>query len=526
MKLQRVFYVTQGSLSVWDLRDRAPVCVSEFADDDTGLTDFDNYLAKTSGVTSAMLVDVIEEEFKVQSLPKLGIRDRSALIARRCASTFRRTPYRSSLFQGKSKRKPEEFTVVHSAIVNHELVDPWLQAMLNHRTPLSGVYSVPHLAQRVVGKLFPESANSLFVAPHQSSKLRQVFTQNGKLRSARLSHTTGLDSTSYAGAVVAEVARSRKYFERTRMVSPIDVLDVHVVAEAGVAAQIEELAASDSSSSYHFIDPSAAASKIGHRVAIGAMNFEDVYFSMLSRSQPSRSYAISGETRFWHMQRMRNAIIGATVATAAVCATFAAVLFSDTWMLRERAAEIDLQVRQLSETYRRENEQFNPIKADSYEMKLAVDSGEYILSNRVPVPWVMNQIGAVLGEFPDIEARELQWEIETPPQPQRRQRPGEPRMPVPVSVVNAVDAVLTGTLQPFDGDMRKAFARIDEFTAALERSTHFTSASVISYPIDTSTSASVTGEIIDRKVHDPAGFRIRVSYRLVEQSGGVNDEAI
>lgn len=526
MKLQRVFYVTQGSLSVWDLRHRAPVRVSEFADDDAGLSDFDDYLSKTSGIPSAMLVDVIEEEFKLQSMPKLGMRDRGSLIARRCASTFRRTPYRSSLFQGKSKTNPGEFTIVHSAIVNHELIDPWLQAVLRHRTPLAGVYSVPHLAQKVIGKLFPRSAHSLFVAPHQSTKLRQVFTQNGQLRSARLSHSEGLSEISYAGAVAAEVARSRKYFERTRMLSPLDVLDVHVVANEETAARIEELSAGDSASSYHFISPSDAASKVGHRAHVGDLNFEDVYFSMLSRSQPSRSYAASGENRFWTMRRMRNGIIGATVAAAAVCTTFAAVLFSDTWILRERAAEIDLQVRQLSETYRRENERFNPIKADSYEMKLAVDSGEYILSNRLPVPWVMNQLGSVLGEFPDIEARELEWEIETPPQPERRQRPGEAKLPVPVTVVNAVDAVLTGSLEPFDGDMRSAFARIDEFTRALEESTHFTSASVISYPIDLSTSASVTGEIIDRKAYDPASFRIRVSYRLVEQAEGMNDDSI
>ncbi|MEL7187484.1 MAG: hypothetical protein AAFN50_13790 [Pseudomonadota bacterium] len=526
MKLQRILYVTQGSLGVWDVRDRAPLQVAEFADDDAGIRAFDEYLAKTSGVPSALLVDVIEEEFKLQSIPKLGMRDRAALIERRCASIYRRTPYRSSLFQGRSADDPSEFAVVHSAIVNHELVDPWLQALLRHCTPISGVYSVPHLAQRVVEKLYPQSENSLFVAPHQASKLRQVFTQKGNLRSARLSHSAGLDSHSYADAVVAEVTRSRRYFERTRLLSPLNVLDVHVIANADTAARIEQLAANDRSSVYHYVDPDEAAAKLGHRATVSAMNFEEVYFSLLSQKHPSRSYAASGETRFWQMRRLRNAIIGTAVAAATVVTAIAAVLFSDAWVLRNRAAEMDLQVRHLSETFRRENERFNPIKADSYEMKLAVDSGEYILANRVPVPWVMNQLGSVLGDFPDIQASELHWEIETPPQPERRQRPVEARLPVPVTVVNAVDAVLVGKLEPFDGDLRKAFDRIDEFKDALERRTHFSSANVIAYPIDTSTSAAVTGEIIDRKENDPAGFRIRVSYQLVEPGQGDGNDPI
>ena len=526
MSLQRILYITQGSMSVWEIRERVPHKQEEYADDDQGIAAFGDYIAAAPALNSAVLIDVIEEEFRLQSIPRLSWRDRRNLIERRCASAFRRTPYRASLFQGKSATETGQFTVVHSAIVNHELVDPWMQIMLQHCTPICGVYSVPHLAQSAVKRLFGTAQNSLFMAPHQGNKLRQVFTQNGNLRSARLSQSTSGDEHSFADAVVAEVKRSRRYFERNRLLGPLDTLDVRVVAAGDAAEQIEALAADSSSEEFTFIDPDVAAQKLGRRSGIPKHCFEQAYFSMLTRSQPTTSYATSGETRYWYMQGIRKAAIAGTVAVASVCAAFAAALLGDTWMLRNRAAEIDAQVQQLSETYRRENARFSPIKADSYEMKLAVDTGDFILANRVPVPWVMNQLGTVLGDFSDVHPKELSWNVVSPPQPERRQRPGEAALPVAVPTVDSVDAVLTAAIEPFDGDMRRAFARIDEFAAELQARTHFTSAQVVAYPIDTSTTASVAGEIVRHRVTEEASFRLRVSYRIDDVGPEVIDDAI
>ena len=154
MNVERIFYVTQGSLSIWMPRGDSFVEIAVFADDDEGLRQFDAYQADVAEKPSAMLIDVIEEEFVLDSIPKLGFRDRSALITRRCQHKFRRTPYRQSVFQGKAGRGSDEFNVLHSAVSNHELVDPWVQVILRHQTPLSGVYSVPLIAPQIFKRLF------------------------------------------------------------------------------------------------------------------------------------------------------------------------------------------------------------------------------------------------------------------------------------------------------------------------------------------------------------------------------------
>ena len=513
MIVERTFYVTQGSLSVWIHGEHGLVETAIFADDDAGLRRFDAYLSDFPQTPSAMLIDVIEEEFFLDTIPKLGWRDRGALLQRRCQNKFRRTPYRLSQVQGKHSRNSDEIDVLHSAISNHELLDPWLQIVLRHRTPLSGVYSVPLLAPDMFHRLGASKREVLCIASHQGDKLRQVFLSGGNLRSARLTQAPSPGDAAYPQFIVTEATRSRRYLERLRLLGAMQVLEVRVVADEDTAARIQDLTASSDAMDFSFIDPSEASSLLQGKSSVATDRFEEVFIADVMRRRAKQSYARAGENRYWTMRRMRQALIGGTAAIAVVCAVATAVLASDAWFLRGRVAEIQSQLAQLSDTFRRENERFNPIQADSHEMKLAVDTGDFILDNRVPVPWVMNQLGVVLGAYPDIDLRELRWEVELPVSNRPARRSDRP-MPVPVHPVNTVNAVITAEFAPFDGDMRRAFSRIDALASDLENKTDFSHAMVVEYPFNNSPNASISGEISKNSNVRVARFTLNLSYRV------------
>ena len=514
MTIERAFYITQGSLSVWTQRHGAPERVAAFSDDDEGLHEFDVYIAQFPQQSSAMLIDVIEEEFAIETIPKLGIRDRKSLIDRRRQRKYRRASYSLSQFQGRADHGTDEFAVLHSAISNHELLDPWLQVILRHQVPLSGVFSVPLMAPGIFKKLFPTKQPALFVAPHQGKRLRQVFIKDGDLKSARLSQSPGIDEDAHAQFIVTEAGRSRRYLERLRLLSGMEILEVCVVASAEMAERLEALAENETSMQFSFIDHETVARKLHARAQVPSDSLEMVYLSALFQGRQKDSYASSGENRYWIMRRLRHAIIGMSTGIAAACTALAAFYFSDAWLLQSRVSEIQSQVAQLTETFRREHEKFNPIQAGSHEMKLAVDTGDYILLNRLPVPWVMNQLGAVLGDYPGIHVRELNWLAESPPPPdQAASRRRGQQMPVLIPEIITVGAEITADIRPFDGDMRKAFSRIDQLAADLQARTDFSRAVTVEYPLNASTSAAVTGEI-GVASSDYARFRIRVTYDL------------
>ena len=523
MAAERVFYVTQGSLSVWSRGADGPERVAVFADDDDGLHEFDVYVAQVPEQDSVLLIDVIEEEFTCETMPKLGLRDRNALLERRRLRKYRRTPYSLSQFQGKAGHGSDECNVLHSAVSNRELLDPWLQVILRHRVPLAGVCSVPLMAPSIFARLFQPQGPALFVAAHQGNKLRQVFVRDGRLQSARLSQMPGGDAL--AQFIVTEAQRSRRYLERIRLLNSMETLEICVVADKAVAERVRDVAEGEFSLQFSFVDPGTASARLPGCRAIPEDRFESAYLAGLFRQRPAHNYATSGENRYWVMRRLRQAIIGFSAVTAAACSIAAAFYLSDAWLLKNRVAQIRAQVAQLTETYRREHERFNPIQAGSHEMKLAVDTGDYILRNRLPVPWVMNQVGAVLGDYPDVHIRELNWLAESAVQAAPPARRSDRPMPVAVPEVSAVGAVLTADIRPFDGDMRKAFARIDAFASDLERRTRFTRAVTVEYPLNASTSAAVSGEV--GTTAEYARFRIRVSYDVPgAQSAEDQDETI
>jgi len=518
MAAQRIFFVTQESLSIWTAGIRGPERIAVFSGAG-GVREFDAYISLTPEHTAAMLVDVIEEEFALETIPKLNARDRKSLIARRSERKYRRTPYRLSEFQGKAGPGDAEFSVLHSAISNRELLDPWLEVIQKHRVALSGIYSVPLMAPTIISSLARITAPTLFIASHQDTKLRQIFMKGGHLISARLSQSPGIDQEGYAQFIVTEAQRSRRYLERLRILSSMEILEVRVVADSEMANRISKLGEGELSTQFSFIAPEDASGKLLGETRRNKGQFEIVYLSKILKRRPKCSYATSGENRFWTMRSMRYAIMGGATAVAVVCSMLAAYFLNEGVVLRDDVARIRAQVQQLTETYRAENDKFGPILAGSHEMKLAVDTGDHILLNRLPVPWVMNQLGAVLGKYPEIQVRELTWQANLPAAGSKKpNRRGNRPTKVSVPEVEQVDAILTADITSFDGDMRKAFARIDQLTSDLESQTFFSEAATEQYPLNANPAASVSGEIgTDRP--EFARFRIRATYNVADAAG-------
>jgi len=518
MAAQRIFFVTQESLSIWTAGARGPERIAVFSGTD-GVREFDTYISLTPEHTAAMLVDVIEEEFALETIPKLGARDRKSLIARRGERKYRRTPFRFSEFQGKADRGDGEFSVLHSAISNRELLDPWLEVINKHRVALSGIYSVPLMAPAIIKSLTRVSSPTLFIASHQDTRLRQIFMKGGHLMSARLSQSPGIDQEGYAQFVVTEAQRSRRYLERLRILSNMEILEVCVVADSETAGRIRQLGEGELSTQFSFIAPEDAAGKLLGESSRNKGRFEIAYLSEILKRPPKRNYAASGENRYWTMRSMRHAIMGGATAVAVICSMLAAYFSCEAVVLRDDVAQIRAQVQQLTETYRTEHEKFGPILAGSHEMKLAVDTGDHILLHRLPVPWVMNQLSAVLGEYPEIQVRELTWQANLPAIDSRKPtRRGNRPTKASVPEVEQVDAFLTADITSFDGDMRKAFARIDQLTSDLESQTYFSEAATEQYPLNANPAASVSGEIGADKP-EFARFRIRATYNVADVAG-------
>lgn len=527
MKVHRYLYVTQEDLVVWQFARGSFAEVARFPSTEDGFQAFSAYLREDPQALSMMLVDAIEEEFFADTIPKLPMRDRSALIDRRLGRKYSRTRYRLGHVHGTSRDKPGSQDVLYSAVSNHELIDPWLAAMVAQSSPLVGIHSVPLLGPQLLSKVRKPAGNALLLSHHQGNRLRQVYLKDGKLKSARLSQAPGIDADDYGEYVFNEILRSRRYLERSRLLGGMEDLDVYMITDGETA---DRIIASDKGRlplHFHFIRVEAAAKAVRLHGVPDTDRLEALYLAVAARDRVAHNYAQQGETRYFQLRRARRFAIGGIVAASLACSAVAGFNLMTGLELRGAITLMDSQIAQMEDTFRRENDGFAPLRADSHEMKLAVDTGDYILANRLPVSWVMQQLGAVLSDFPEIRIDELTWEAESAgdnDSPAAARRRGQGEQAVPVLPLQAVRAEIRGQVLPFEGDLRGAFATIDQLENSLRGRTDFEQVETTEYPLDASPRSSISGELVNRGSQQFAHFRM--SLRLNVGASESDSESI
>jgi len=523
MAAHRFFYVTQEDLVVWHQHRGRFTEVERFASSDEGFHDFSAYLRQDPQSLSVMLVDVIEEEFSADTIPKIPLRDRNALIERRVTRKYSRTPYRLAHFQGASRTEPGSQEVLYSAVSNHELLDPWLAVIAGQSTPLVGIYSVPLLGQQLLSRVRKPAGNALLLTHHQGNRLRQVYLRDGKLKSARLSQAPDISANGYGEYIFNEILRSRRYLERARLLGGMADIDVYMITDVDTADRIIAADEGKLPLHFHFIRADAAAKAVRLHQQPTTDRLETLYLAIASQARVRHNYALQGETRYHRLSQARRILIGGTVAASVACSAVAGFNFMTGFEMRGAISLLDQQMRQMEDTFRRENDRFAPLRADSHEMKLAVDTGDFILANRLPVSWVMQQLGDVFGDYPQIRIDELNWKAETPVDEQAvagGRRQGNSQQAVPVRSLHAVSAEVYGQIIPFDGNLRDAFSVINRLENSLREQTAFQQVVTTEYPLDASPGSSISGELVNTGGQQFAHFRMTLRLNVATPEAG------
>ena len=520
MSVSRVIYVAQDFVAAWRV-DRTGVSeIARFAQTEIGHDEFAVYLDADREAVSRVLVDVIEEEFVIDTLPSLASRDRSSLMIRRLGRKFSRTPYRLCEYQGlrEHNREPE---VLYHAVTNPDLLRPWVDELIAKQVPVESIQSVPLLGSRLLEGVCKPAPLALLMTHHQGDRLRQVFLRQNQLKSARLSAVPGVSDPQYGSEILAEIQRSRRYLERSRLLGPAEELAVYVVADRETANRIVAADSGQTPANLNFVHPDSAASAFAAPREIARDRLEFLYHQVASKARSVPSYAQNGETHYYSLSRVRRVIIGTAVAASLLAAVGAGLNINSAFQYRQSSVRMVQQIAQMEDTFRRENQQFAPIRADSHEMKLAVDSGDFVLTNRVPVAWVMQQVGTVFGEFPEVRMDALRWRAEgVMPEENTANTRNRVAAPALLGELAAVSAEITGQVAPFNGSYKDAFATIRRLTESLEASTAFSEVITVEFPIDARPTSSVSGELVKLGGEQVAQFRVRLRLDLAEGESG------
>jgi hypothetical protein len=184
--MRHFLYLTNTRLVSMTTQGKRIVARREFAVTGTGVAEFENHVSAIEEMPTHLFVDIADEDFRLDTVPHVGGRDREALVARKLAQIFRNTPYRHAQMQGREAEGRRDDRVLYTAITNPEALRPWVEVLDRQSVPLMGIYSAAVFSAVVLEELDLDYPHTLLVTFTPGEAMRQTYFKGNEIKFSRL----------------------------------------------------------------------------------------------------------------------------------------------------------------------------------------------------------------------------------------------------------------------------------------------------------------------------------------------------
>ncbi len=485
MAAKRIFYLTANGLSAFYCDKDDVTELGCFDITPEGIEAFGRHLQQAPDFPSAFLVDVIEEEFRSETVPHLIGSDRRKLLARKMATLFRTTPFRSATLVGREHSAARRDQVLFTALTKPESIEPWLDELRRHKVPLVGIYSLATLTQLLAKKLNIKYPNALVLTIQQGRLLRQSFLNNGDLKISRLSPLCADNSNDCLATILHEVDRNQRYLGRLQLLTFRKPMDVIIIAGNEILGQLSEGCQDTEQLRYHFIDINDAAGKIGLNHRVSADQCEACFAWSLSRRSPASNYAPKEERTYYSFFKARKLMVAASVILAMVATLWSVTRIYEGQQYKLRAAQVEADTRQMKTEYEEAMARLPALPYQARVMRAAVESDRQLALHKPKSLDALSMIGTSLAIHSNIHLDEIQWHVDADDASEEA---------FSERVGNHEVATIKAHLKQFPRNYQTAFKQIEHFMDSLKSIERIEAVEALSLPLEINPANSLTGE--------------------------------
>lgn len=513
MFAKNFLYLSDNRLAAWQWQSGKLAHSSDFNLDPDGYASFDSHLAQAPGTPIHILVDVIEEDFRNETIPHILGKDRQALVERKLNQLFRGAPYRHASLQGRETAGRRDDKLLLTSLTNEELLKPWVERIAQRKLPLAGIYSLPHLSQLLAKKLKLLAPHQLLIT-RQSTGLRQSYFQEGLLKFSRLTLLASEDMHSMQDTVHRECLRTQQYLNSLRLLPRDQPLDI-ALCGARHLLQLKPEAMSAPLLRYQLHGLEDIFKRLGLKTPAGELTSEMLYLNLLGCFHPPQHYASPGQRWYNQLRLLRTGILGATAATIAASAYVALMNFNQALDDLQQGDQIARETQGLQRQYQTIKSTFPPTPVPAEDMKNAVELAEAATRKDVMPDPLLGLISHALASAPAIKLNQIKWSVSDQPseEPAPTQPPpaGGNAGTTPSITINRESpyqiAILDGEISPFN-DYRSALESVNLFVAALKKTPPLQVAPLV-MPINIGSQASLKGSA-GKKGPDNVTFSVKL----------------
>ncbi len=496
---------TQVSAAHWHTGNIATCDV--FSHDDEGLRAFKEYLAPVRDLPVHMSVDAVEEDYRFESLPHSFGGERAEMVNRKLKQHYRNTPYCSATLQGRDPGKRRDDRYLFCALTNPDLINAWIQAVIECNLPVAGIYLLPTVTQGLVTKLRLRQTNLLVVSIH-SAGMRLTFFRDQKLRISRLARIDGTSPQALKN-YSEEVSNTRLYLHALRIMTLDEQLAVVIVDHDNTLVELAQVIALDSPNiECSRLGRQDILSKLGVSASALATSSDALYLHLLGLSVPASNLALANITASYRQHQARRGLYALTSAMAVAALAWCAFNLSQIFVTQ---SDTDAAVRQTSQyqaEYQAITRQFPAAPTSAENLKRTVEVSQRLGTVIRSPESMLVLVSHALDSHPAIVLKTVGWKYGTTDidiDPVRGAKSLGEAAPAatPGASTRRQSGLIEGEVRPFRGDFRSAIEEINRFAATLSKQPAVAEVRIVKLPLNINPGLALSGNTTDSR--DQAG---------------------
>jgi hypothetical protein len=534
--VKHLLYLTNTRLVSMTTRGKRIAMRREFAVSGAGAAEFERYVAALAHVPTHLFTDLSDEDFRLDTIPHVGARDRDAVIARKLAQIFRNTPFRHAELQGREPEGRRDDRVLYTAVANPEVLRPWLDTIERLKAPLAGIHSAALFSAVLLEELDLVFPHALLVTFTPGEAMRQTYFRDREMKFSRLT-PVDLEPGQTLGAMIAEeTTRTWQYLDSLRHFGAEDRLEVCIMVHPSERGAVQPELRDFAQIQYRVLDIEQVAAKLAlSPPPLGSTAEEVLVHLFLMRPAPNH-FASAEQRRYATLRRARIVINQAAVGVLMLALGWGGYNLARVFQAAEADERVAREIAQLDRQHEDIMRDMPSFGVGGSTMRDAVTFYNGSIRSFPAITDFARTLSSVLTQHPEVRLNQLAWQatddpksvVAPPPLPLRGSPPvkalakGDAAPAAPADSPNPPFAggryevaVVDGTVRVAHNDFRSALDEVERLAADLSRLPGF-SAVVLESPLDVSPSLALRGR---HSAPEPATMEPRFMLRIVHDRG-------
>jgi hypothetical protein len=508
-----------------------------FINHEDGHAAFAGFLQQHQSTPVYLIVDAVEEDYRLESLPHTSGAAKRELITRKLNQFYRGLYYRTAHFVSRDKDKRKDDHYLFVALNNDEFIEGWINVIQRVDAQLVGIYLLPMLSKLLI-KQFKLTAPDILLCEQLSSGLRQTYFYNGRLSMSRLVPNVPDDASKLAYFYLVETEKTRLYLMSKRFISLETRMSLVLVSADGATRQISQAISQEQGLDCLDINASEMAKSLGLPLDMLQDMPELLHMQLLANGNLVDNLAPEKLTKGFRFRQLRHAIRIGTVVAGVIGVVASAWVFvqgmSNQTAYNQAVQDTIVQEHRYSDVAK----SYPATSISANDLQVAVELDKRIAAYPKSPRRMMQVLSAALeptnqGSLNNIQLDRLRWMLSS----DGNVKDDDKSMPVPASpaannaqsnanvTLSADTAALyevgfvTAEIAGFSGDYRAALNTVNSYAANIKADARVAAVEILQEPVNVSSFADLQGSTADEQSAQkpPAYFKLKVILKPVGQ---------